>query len=62
MGTGESVFIVVISIIIFVVAMALFKIGGNIATTEIIKNQKVCINASSGGVEFTKCFKLVEVK
>ena len=41
MGTGESVFIVVISIIIFGVAMALFKVGGNIATTEIIKDQKV---------------------
>lgn len=62
MDISESVFIIIVSIIIFAVGMALVKIGGSIATTEIIKNQKVCVNASSSGVEFTKCFKLVEVK
>lgn len=62
MSTIELVFITVVTIVISVAGVFLLYLGSDIATTNIIKDQKVCVNASSSGVEFTKCFKLVAVE
>ena len=44
MSTIELGFITVVTIVIISLGVFLLCIGGSIATTEIIKNQKVCLD------------------